>query len=197
LIKDDYGNFGLSEYWCYDTTPDAFLAFQSTTVTPQFKGSAINKTKEISCGYKNRAPLTKRHGMLPSAFLGIHFAVWCICNQLSGLLLWQNLNKDGSSSTTVYVNDKLYEQSKTTTDLSPETAGSTGLSRIATSVMAENDECRSVMHRLLIETVLDVMQNFTRAVADRVTMMAEGRILEKDTPEQMFNALPSKSPATL
>jgi len=66
------------------------------------------------------------------------------------------------------------------------------------------DEPTSALDPEMISEVLDVMQDlarekmtivcvthemgFARAVADRVILMAEGRIIEEGDPEQMFTA---------
>ncbi|MEM7237344.1 MAG: ATP-binding cassette domain-containing protein, partial [Pseudomonadota bacterium] len=66
------------------------------------------------------------------------------------------------------------------------------------------DEPTSALDPEMISEVLDVMQDlaradmtivcvthemgFARAVADRIILMADGRIVEDGTPEQIFNA---------
>ena len=122
-LTDSEGNIGLGECWCFDTAPDALIAFLRTEVAPHFIDQPIDQFPEIMTDRRRFATLSARHGMLASALSGIDIAMWDLRAQQQDLPLWQLLNNQGSGQVSLYASGGLYGKDKNKQDLAEEMAG--------------------------------------------------------------------------
>lgn len=120
VIEDDMGRVGLGECWCFDTKPDALLAFLRTEVLPHFEGASLSQLEDIAEGLIDRATLTARHGILASALSGVDLAVWDLRAQTEELPLCALLNSEEACALNLYASGGLYGQDKTDQDLAAE-----------------------------------------------------------------------------
>lgn len=123
VIEDTDGRVGLGECWCFDTAPDALLAFLRTEVLPHFEGVPVDEAEGVAAGLLDRATLTARHGILTSALSGVDLAVWDLQSRRAGVPLWQALAPGGGASVAAYASGGLYGLGKTTDDLAREMTG--------------------------------------------------------------------------
>ena len=126
VLENDSGVTGLGECWCFDTAPDALVAFLRTEVAPHIVGCRCDDYPAIYKKLVNAATLTARHGMLASALSGVDIAMWDMQSRLSDQPLWAYLHSaskrssaaDGSMQ--VYGSGGLYGENKTTAHLVTE-----------------------------------------------------------------------------
>ncbi|MEQ3624498.1 MAG: mandelate racemase/muconate lactonizing enzyme family protein [Celeribacter sp.] len=192
VIEDDLGHVGLGECWCFDTAPDALLAFLRTEVLPHFIGAELSDAEELTQRLVNRATLTARHGMLASALSGIDLAVWDIRARHAELPLWRLLNPQGSGAVALYASGGLYGQDKTTDDLTREMAGyeaqGFGLSKMkigGLSISEDLARVRAVLAALPPEArlIIDGVYSYTADQARRIyESLPEGRIEAFQSP---------------
>jgi len=93
-IKDEDGYSGIGECWCFDTAPDALVAFLRTEVLPQFLGIEVDIGFRLIPEAATRATLTARHGILASALSGIDIALWDLCSKRAQKPLWAFLQAE-------------------------------------------------------------------------------------------------------
>ena len=122
-LTDDAGRLGLGECWCFDSAPDALVAFLRTEVAPHFIGQPIESAELIVRERIQFATLSARHGMLASALSGFDIAIWDLRAQQQNLPLWKLLNKQGSGQVSVYASGGLYGENKSNEDLAVEMLG--------------------------------------------------------------------------
>ncbi len=123
VIEDDEGTQGLGECWCFDTAPDALVAFLRTDVIPHFLGAAVSNSESIARQLILRATLSARHGILSSALSGIDIALCDLQAKSKNLPLNLWLNAEAKTSAFVYSSGGLYGVDKSTSDLTHEIVG--------------------------------------------------------------------------
>ncbi|MEM7237622.1 MAG: enolase C-terminal domain-like protein [Pseudomonadota bacterium] len=122
-VTDNHGRCGLGECWCFDTAPDALVAFLRTEVIPQFLGVAVEDVTPVAQRLVAQATLTARHGILRSALSGIDIATWDLTAKTRGVPLWTCLSPEGPGEAGLYASGGLYGTGKTTADLVTEMTG--------------------------------------------------------------------------
>ncbi|MEM1078590.1 MAG: enolase C-terminal domain-like protein [Pseudomonadota bacterium] len=122
LLRDETGQKGIGECWCFDAAPDALVAFLRTEVVPQFLGAPLDALEEISGRMLDKATLTARHGILSSALSGVDLAVWDLRARHAERPLWHLLDPSGPGTAQVYGSGGLYGVDKTAADLQAEMA---------------------------------------------------------------------------
>ena len=128
-LTDSLGNIGLGECWCFDSKPDALVAFLRTEVAPHVIGTSIVGLPQVADQLLSRATLTARHGILASALSGVDIAMWDLRSKAENLPLWAFLSKILPSSPTdknpngqvyLYASGGLYGKDKSVSDLQSE-----------------------------------------------------------------------------
>ncbi len=119
-LVDDCDRTGVGECWCFDSEPDALVAFLRTEVIPHFLGNTLEDVISIAQKLTTRATLTARHGMLASALSGIDIAAWDLRAQLQNQPIWKALNPEGRGYTRLYASGGLYGENKTNSQLAIE-----------------------------------------------------------------------------
>ena len=119
-LHDSADKVGLGECWCFDTAPDALVAFLRTEVIPHFLGQALVDVPGIASRLFEKATLTARHGMLASALAGVDIAMWDLKAQHENAPLWSSMNPGGTGIAQLYASGGLYGEGKTTNDLCTE-----------------------------------------------------------------------------
>lgn len=122
-LRDDTGALGLGECWCFDTYPDALIAFIRTEVIPDFLGLSVADIPAMITRLTQKATLTARHGILASALSGIDIAAWDLLSKQAEQPLWQHLNASGQGSALLYASGGLYGDGKGTRELVAEMSG--------------------------------------------------------------------------
>ena len=97
-IEDEAGLRGLGECWCFDTAPDALVAFLRTEVVPYFLGTPVEEVSDLSETPIARATLTARHGILASALSGVDIAMWDLRAQHENQSIWKSLSPTGNGT---------------------------------------------------------------------------------------------------
>lgn len=197
MIEDDAGNRGLGECWCFDTAPDALLAFLRTEVLPHFDGADLNEVGGITAGLIDRATLTARHGILTSAVSGIDLAVWDLRSRRDGVPLWQCLNPAGRGTADLYASGGLYGQGKTTDDLVAEMVGFAaqgfGLSKMKIGGLSIEDDLfrvKAVLSALPPEAKLIIDGVYSYTAQDALAIyraLPEGRIEAFQSPTKAYD----------
>ena len=117
---------GLGECWCFDTAPDALVAFLRTELAPNILGCQLVDYPSIYDQLIGRATLTARHGMLASALSGVDIAVWDMRSRIVEKPLWSfirsfsNVEQVTDGHVKLYGSGGLYGESKTLNDLADE-----------------------------------------------------------------------------
>jgi L-alanine-DL-glutamate epimerase-like enolase superfamily enzyme len=122
-LTDGKGRIGTGECWCFDSSPEALLAFIKTEVAPHFIDLDLEQAQDVCAKLTAKATLTARHGILASALSGIDIAIWDIRAQSVGLPIWKCLNQQGSGVVDLYASGGLYGQEKDEAALAAEMAG--------------------------------------------------------------------------
>ncbi len=126
VLENENGVVGLGECWCFDTAPNALVAFLRTEVAPHFIGCQLDDYSAVYTRLVNAATLTARHGMLASALSGVDIAMWDMRSRISAQPLWAYLQAQSTSSGVadgsiqVYGSGGLYGENKSTADLVAE-----------------------------------------------------------------------------
>lgn len=192
VLENDQGVAGLGECWCFDTAPDALVAFLRTEVAPHFLGCCIKSYGTVYQQLIKAATLTARHGMLASALSGVDIAMWDMQSRAAGQPLWaylqarsgccQSACQSADGSVQIYGSGGLYGENKTTTDLVAEMRGmrDAGFAIVKMKIGAlpiQEDIKR-------VRAVLDDMDAGSRLIIDGVyTYSVEDAL-------QLFKALP-------
>ncbi len=122
-LNSHCGLTGLGECWCFDTEPDALVAYLKTEVLPHLLGHSVDKIRSTLDALRRRATLTARHGMLASASSGIDIALWDLCARQQRLPLCKLINADASTRVRLYASGGLYGLDKSNADLCDELRG--------------------------------------------------------------------------
>ncbi len=127
ILEDNQGNKGLGECWCFDSRPDALVAFLKTEIAPVIVGCDSDKLSAVGESLLSRATLTARHGMLASAWSGVDIAMWDLQSRSADLPLWQFIQRQHSQEISASINKPrlygsagLYGKGKTIHDLVAE-----------------------------------------------------------------------------
>ena len=120
VLEDDEGGRGLGECWCFDSAPDALVAYLRTEVAPHVIGLDNTQYESLVSELTRRATLTARHGMLASALSGVDIAVWDIRSVHAQRPLWSLINPDGNGQASLYGSGGLYGQDKDAAALATE-----------------------------------------------------------------------------
>ena len=75
-LISDTGLSGVGECWCFDSAPDALIAFLRTEVLPHIVGCELNEAWSKLGDLKRCVVLTARHGILCSASSGVDIGLW-------------------------------------------------------------------------------------------------------------------------
>lgn len=196
-LEDDQGLQGLGECWCFDSAPDALLAFLRTEVLPHFDGVALDEVEAIAARLLDRATLTARHGILTSALSGIDLAVWDLRSRQQGVPLWQSLNPAGSGTATLYASGGLYGQGKTTDDLAAEMRGMCdqgfALCKMKIGALSEAEDIARVRAALAAmpdtaKLIIDGVYTYSADQARRIyDALPEGRIEAFQSPVKAWD----------
>lgn len=184
LIEDTNGHRGLGECWCFDTAPDALLAFLRTEVLPNFIGQLVDDAFGIAEKLTERATLTARHDMLASALSGVDIAIWDIIANRQNQPMCQCLTTDGTGNASLYASGGLYAEGKTAAMLADEMAGheQTGFRLSKMKVGAELIE--TDVKR--VHAVLDILPEDAKLIIDGVYSYTADEAL------RLFDALPNE-----
>lgn len=126
VLESDDGQTGLGECWCFDTSPDALVAFLRTEVAPHILGCKIDRYPKIYAQLLNGATLTARHGILSSALSGVDIAIWDLQSRAANLPLWAYIHSEfnyphiANGCVQLYGSGGLYGEQKSTSDLTQE-----------------------------------------------------------------------------
>jgi len=184
VLENDDGVQGLGECWCFDTAPDALVAFLRTEVSPHIIGCPIVDYPVVYTQLLNAATLTARHGMLMSALSGVDIAMWDIQSRVANKPLWRyltdfnhstnssaknsyaNSSETSAGSVCLYGSGGLYGENKTKQDLADEMQAMTyaGFTRVKMKVGALSIE--SDIER--VTAVLDQLGEKSRLIIDGV-----------------------------
>lgn len=114
---------GLGECWCFDTAPDALIAFLRTEVAPALLGTDPAGARAAMAEMSARAKLTARHGILASALSAVDLALWDLAAQAAEMPLWRALAPAGPGVARLYASGGLYAEGKGAEALAEELAG--------------------------------------------------------------------------
>jgi len=164
-LHDGDGITGLGECWCFDSHPDALIAFIRTELAPHFIGRDLDELSEISAQRLFFATLSARHGILASALSGFDMAIWDILAQKQGVPIWQYLNPKGPAQALLYASGGLYGEDKSPEDLSnemAELAARFGIVKMKIGALALDEDLTRV------NAVLAKLPSHTRLIIDCV-----------------------------
>ena len=181
-IQDDTGRQGLGECWCFDTAPDALVAFLRTEVIQHFLGTSLEDMADISSAMITRAILTARHGILASALSGIDIAMWDLRAQHANQPIWMNLSSNARGTVNLYASGGLYGVGKTPAMLADEMAGHTQRGFILSKMKVGGDTIEADVAR--VHAVLKALPEDTKLIIDGVYTYSA------DDALRVFNALP-------
>lgn len=183
VIEDSQGLQGSGECWCFDSAPDALLAFLKTEVLPHFIGQDPSEFPEVCSRLRKRATLTARHGILASALSGIDIAFWDLKSRQAGQPLYKLINSAADDRISLYASGGLYAQGKSSTDLAQEMLGFAldGFALVKMKVGAL--PLKQDIDRVL--TVFDALPSSTRLIIDAVYSYREEQAM------MLYSALPT------
>ncbi|GLQ36185.1 racemase [Amylibacter marinus] len=183
-LNDSAGNVGIGECWCFDTAPDALVAYLRTEVAPHFLDQALADVPVIARGLFEKATLTARHGMLASALAGIDIAMWDLTAGHENTPLWRSLNKQGSGAAHLYASGGLYGEGKSVDDLckemSSQTARGFALTKMKIGALSLQEDTARV------KAVLAAIPKSTKLIIDGVYSYSYEDAL------RLFEALPAE-----
>ncbi len=181
-IQDDTGRQGLGECWCFDTAPDALVAFLRTEVIPHFLGTALADMADISETLICRATLTARHGILASALSGIDIAMWDLRAQQAHQPIWKSLSSAANGTVSLYASGGLYGTGKTPKMLAEEMAGHAQDGFKLLKMKVGGDTIEADVAR--VHAVLAALPEHTKLIIDGVYTYSVDEAL------QVYEALP-------
>lgn len=125
VLEDSAGNKGLGECWCFDSSPDALIAFLRTEVAPHIVGSKLGDNGKLLKPLLRSATLSARHGILASALSGVDIALWDLRSRHAHQPLWRYLSNVMELGTAngcayLYASGGLYGENKSIADLVAE-----------------------------------------------------------------------------
>ena len=120
LLEDDGGFSGLGECWCFDTEPDALVAYLRTEIAPHIIGLNIEQYEKCLSDLARGTTLTARHGMFSSAIAGVDIAIWDMRAIRAACPLWYLLNPNGDGCVSLYGSGGLYGAGKDIATLAGE-----------------------------------------------------------------------------
>ncbi|MFK7853559.1 MAG: mandelate racemase/muconate lactonizing enzyme family protein [Granulosicoccus sp.] len=166
VLEDEKGIRGLGECWCFDSSPDALLAYLRTEVAPQIIGLDLSSYESVLADLTSRATLTARHGILASAMAGVDIAIWDLRSRDRQVPLWRYLDSGAIGDVQLYASGGLYGQDKDDADLASEMINmvEAGFSIVKMKVgaLALDDDLRRVF------AVLDALPEHIRLIVDGV-----------------------------
>lgn len=121
-VEDEAGRIGLGECWCFDSQPDALVAFLKTEVLPHYVGISRDEALAARQWPIADATLTSRHGILASAQSGVDIALWDLEAQAAALPLWKALDPAASGRVRLYASGGLYGEKRGLAELQTEFA---------------------------------------------------------------------------
>lgn len=181
-IQDDTGRQGLGECWCFDTAPDALVAFLRTEVIQHFLGTSLEDMADICNAMITRATLTARHGILASALSGIDIAMWDLRAQHANEPIWMNLSSNARGTVNLYASGGLYGVGKTPAMLADEMAGHAQRGFILSKMKVGGDTIEADVAR--VHAVLKALPEYSKLIIDGVYSYSAADAL------RVFNALP-------
>jgi L-alanine-DL-glutamate epimerase-like enolase superfamily enzyme len=122
VVEDEDGQTGTGECWCFDTAPDALVAFLRTEVVPHFIGCELSQSESIVQRLYQRATLSARHGILSSALSGLDIALFDLQSRQTNVPLCALLGSKEQREVPVYASGGLYGEGKDNQDLANEMA---------------------------------------------------------------------------
>lgn len=164
-LRDEDGAVGLGECWCFDSQPDALVAFIRTELAPHFLGRDLADLEDITQQRLTFATLSARHGILVSSLAGFDMAVWDIRAKKQDVPIWKSLNADGSGGALLYASGGLYGENKTPDVLAAEMAALAarfGIVKMKTGALAQDEDLTR------IHTVIARLPPQTRVIIDCV-----------------------------
>jgi len=192
-IKTSDGITGLGECWCFDSQPDALIAYLKTEVAPHVLGSPVSDLPALYQRLLTRATLTARHGILSNAWSGVDIAVWDIRSRKANLPLWKFLRSKHEHLTTsniegirLYGSGGLYGENKTIDDLTAEMVAiesdgfelvkmkvggldtSQDVARVLAVINALNDHCQLIIDGVYSYTPSQALALYNALPTDRV-----------------------------
>lgn len=181
-IEDDAGLQGIGECWCFDTAPDALLAFLRTEVIPHFLGALVEDASDLSETLIARATLTARHGILASALSGIDIASWDLSAQHKNQPIWKSLAPASNGTVALYASGGLYGEGKTPDLLADEMAGHALRGFKLSKMKVGGETIQTDVARIL--RVLSALPNDAKLIIDGVYSYSA------DDAFRVFDALP-------
>lgn len=190
VLEDEHGIAGLGECWCFDTAPDALIAFLRTEIAPQFLGIDLDQHEVVTQRLLLRATLTARHGMLASALSGVDIALWDMKSRAVNEPLWQYLSRTKNQALSrhgqvyLYGSGGLYAKDKTDQDLQAE-------------MHAIHDKGFAMVKMkiggLAIEEDIDRVKAVLRSLPDTCQLIIDG-VYSYSTQEakRIYNSLPGE-----
>lgn len=152
VVEDDEGRRGFGECWCFDSAPDALVAFLRSEVAPHFLDHSTDDLEETASDLTAHATLTGRHGILASALSGMDIAIRDLRSRVHDVPLWRDLAPAGSGSIRLYASGGLYGEDKSKDDLAAEVASMASdgfdLVKIKVGGLAIADDVRRVISAL-------------------------------------------------
>ncbi len=191
-LEDTEGNEGIGECWCFDSSPDALVAFLRTELAPHLLGLDVADHAALVSGLRSKATLSARHGILASALSGIDIALWDLRSKMAQQPLWKFLRAQGLHSNMpdgcvyLYASGGLYGEDKTTADLITEMQAwqaenfnmlkmkvgaltiEEDLQRVQSVLAALNDECQIIIDGVYSYTAEQAQRFFASLDSDRV-----------------------------
>lgn len=183
-MHDSSGEVGLGECWCFDTAPDALVAFLRTEVVPHFLGTALCDVSQVSERLIKGATLTARHGILASALAGIDIAAWDLRARHACQPVWQRLRQGGGGIAQIYGSGGLYGKNKSVDDLCHEMVGlaADGFNLMKMKVGAQS-----------LEGDIARVQAVLNALPDGIKLIVDGVYsYESDAALRLIDALPAE-----
>ena len=183
VLENDQGVQGIGECWCFDTAPDALVAFLRTELAPHILGCRLVDYPSIYDLLIDRATLTARHGMLTSALSGIDIAVWDMRSRIAEKPLWSfirsanNVEQVIDGHVKLYGSGGLYGENKTLDDLADEMCdmyrsgfGIVKMKVGGLSLSKDIERVKAVLNKLngSCKLIIDGVYNYSRVDALRL-----------------------------
>ena len=202
VLEDSDGATGLGECWCFDSKPDALIAYLKTEIAPLVINQSANQCQAVFEKLWSRATLTARHGLLASAWSGVDIALWDLQSRRAGLPLWRciqqqlpDFEKISRLSPRLYGSAGLYGKNKSTDDLVSEMRSieASGFDLVKMKIGA-----LGIPHDVeRVNAVLNGLQSNTELIVDGVYSYSAGDALNvfQRLPAQRIHAFQSPVPA--
>jgi len=197
VLENNEGVQGLGECWCFDSAPDALLAFLRTEVAPHILKCSMEEYPEVYKKLLTAATLTARHGMLASALSGVDIAMWDLQSRTANQPLWSFLNtinasrSGGDGSLQLYGSGGLYGKNKSTKDLTKEmhqmTEAGFSIVKMKVGALSLSEDVKRV------HAVLDSLDESCKIIIDGVYSysVSEALQLYRSLPDSRIEAFQS------